>query len=288
MKPVFFLSRKDFEQKSTCWNFTSFLIIFGFWAEANLSLANIFRPEFQNCLSFVQLTFKRKSFWWNVNTFGQYLHFMQKIYCSRNFIRRSVKLLFPCQEQLYAKCSFPWKTYNFSINFCFEPKKLRFLLKSFQQSCQTCYVWCPRNTPRKNLFTEKITISFEFFRILTQQKSRLEENCFSRAVKIAFFVFKKILSGKINWKKEKLLFSCPANISRKNYSGEKQTFLSIFWNFEQKKDRILANSFQHSCHVCVSRVQQTLWGKTNLLKSVQNCSSLWALSRRTFYSQEKT
>ena len=86
----------------------------------------------------------------------------------------------------------------------------------------------------------------------------------------------------------KLLFSCPANNWRKNYFGEKQTFLSIFRSFEQKKDRSLVNSFQHSCHVCVSRVQQTLWGKTILLKSLQICSSLWALSRRTFYPQVKT
>ena len=71
------------------------------------------------------------------------------------------------------------------------------------------------------------------------------------------------------------------NILVKNY-----TYLSIFLGIEQKKDRSFANSIQHSCQVCISLVPQTLRGKTILLKSLQNCSSLWALSNRTFYPRE--
>ena len=43
-----------------------FFIIFGFWAEANLSSANFFSAIVSKLPSFVQLTFKWKPFWWNV------------------------------------------------------------------------------------------------------------------------------------------------------------------------------------------------------------------------------
>ena len=79
------------------------------------------------------------------------------------------KLPFSCPEELFANHSFPWKTYNFSSSFCFEPIKLRFSANSLQQNGQNCIVWCPRNTPIKNSFTEKVTILFISYRILSQK-----------------------------------------------------------------------------------------------------------------------
>ena len=79
------------------------------------------------------------------------------------------KLPFPCPEELFAKHSFPWKTYNFLVTFCFEPIKLPFSAKSLQQICQNCNIWCPRNTPRKKKSLKMLHFCFSFFRILSQK-----------------------------------------------------------------------------------------------------------------------
>ena len=86
------------------------------------------------------------------------------------------KLPFPCPEDLFAKHSFPRKTYNFSVTFSIEPIKLRFSAKSLQQICQNCIIWCPRNTPMKANFTEKVTILFQLFRILSQKNLDFSKN----------------------------------------------------------------------------------------------------------------
>ena len=180
--------------------------------------------------------------------------------CSRNYILRSSKLLFPCSEELSAKHSFPWKTYNVSINFCLEPIKLHSSAKSLQQNCENCIAWCPRYTPMKNSFTEKITILFKTFRILAQKQSRIKQNGFGSFIKNALSVSSKYFQVKS--------------------IGKMNTNLSIFVGFEQKLSRSLANLFRHTCQNCFSTVQQTFREKINLTKSIHFCPSFGALSKK--------
>ena len=149
-----------------------FLMLVGLWAQTNSSLANLFRQGFQNCSFFVQLTFTWKISWPECVHFVLFLDFQHKKLADtaeKNSAGAS-KLLFPGPEELCAKKTFPLRQLTI---FCsvsdFEPKKLRFSMKPFQQSCQNCYVWCPRNTPSKNRSTEITTILFIFFRFFTKK-----------------------------------------------------------------------------------------------------------------------
>ena len=177
---------------------TGLFITFSFWAEVYLSWEKLFLQGFQTCISFVQLTFKWKIFLLKCVHFCSFLAlWTEKIGLQQKLYRKGrTKLPFPCPEELFGKHSFPWKTYNFSVTFCFEPIKLRFSAKSLQQICQNCIIWCPRKTPMKANFTEKVTILFQLFRILSQKNLD-----FSKNVSL-------VLS--------KLHFSFPVNTFRKN------------------------------------------------------------------------
>ena len=139
----FFLSRQDFEQKSNCWKSTGFssFSIFErrqFWAQ------QIYFGHFFKITFLCPVNFQRKILLMKCVLLFIFCTFIRKNLTAAEIIsERMSKLPFPCQEQLFAKDSFPWKTYNFSINFCFHPIKLRFSAKSLQQSCQNCIVWCP-------------------------------------------------------------------------------------------------------------------------------------------------
>ena len=170
------------------------------------------------------------------------------------------KLPFPCPEDLFAKHSFPRKTYNFSVTFSIEPIKLRFSAKSLQQICQNCIIWCPRNTPMKKNFTEKVTFLFQLFPHFEPKKSRLQPKCFGGSVKIAFFVSSKYF--------------------REKSIGKMNTNFSSFVGFEQKLSWSLANLFRHTCQNCFSPVQRTFGGKIILVRSRHFCPSFRTLSRK--------
>ena len=119
-------------------------------------------------------------------------------YSRKNF-GRSVEAPFSGSTRTLCKKTFPLEQLTiFRSVSDFEPKKLRFSMKPFQQSCQNCYVWFPRKTPRKYRSTEKTAILFIFFGVLTKKKTGIQQNCFGRAVKKAFLVSSKNLQ-KLNW-----------------------------------------------------------------------------------------
>ena len=138
----------------------------------------MFRQGFQTCIFFRPANIQMK------NPFAKMCTLLF-IFCTLNrkkwtaaeiISEGASKLPFPCPEDLFAKHSFSWKTYNFSVTFSIEPIKLRFSAKSLQQICQNCIIWCPRNTPMKANFTEKVTILFQLFRILSQKNLDFSKN----------------------------------------------------------------------------------------------------------------
>ena len=173
------------------------------------------------------------------------------------------KLLLPCRGQLFPKDSFIWRKYSFSINFCFQPIKLRFSAKSFQQICQKCLVWCQRNTPRKNRFTEKLTFSFKIFRFLTQKKPRLQQKSFGMAVKVAFFVSIKYFHVK--------------SIDKIN------TNLSIIVRLEQKLFSSLATYSGILVNAAFLLSSKHFEEKLSLWKRIHFCPSYGALSGKKIW-----
>ena len=155
MKPDFSCPGKTSNRNQIAENLQAFHH-FRFLSGGEFELSKFISATFSKLPFFFQLTFNWKTFSWYVFTFVQFFAiFSRKSWTAAEITSEGAsKLLSPCRGQLFPKDSFLWKKYSFSINFCFEPIKLRFSSKSFPQSCQNCLVWCQRNTPRKNRFTE--------------------------------------------------------------------------------------------------------------------------------------
>ena len=188
MKPAFLLSRQDFEQKSNCWKSTSFFHHFRFLSGGKFELSKFISARFSKPPFFCPVNIQMK------NLFAEMFTLLVNFFtlCRKNWTAAEIisevasKLPFPCSEQLFAKYSFPWKSYNFSINFCFEQIKLRFLQNHCSRVVKIALFDVHETLRWRISSMEKFTITFNFFRILSQKNLDFSKNVSAGLSKLPF------------------------------------------------------------------------------------------------------
>ena len=176
----------------------------------------MFRQGFQTCISFVQLTFKWKIFLLKCVHFCSFLAlWTEKIGLQQKLYRKGrTKLPFPCPEELFGKHSFPWRTYNFLINFCFEPIKFRLFCGIIAADLSKLhYLVSTKHSDEKKIHWKSYNFVSDFPHF-EPKKSRIQQKCFGGSVKIAFFV--------------------PSKYFREKSIGKMNTNFSSFVGFERK------------------------------------------------------
>ena len=208
------------------------------------------------------MTFTWKKSWPECVHFVLFLDFQQEKLANtaEKISVGASKLLFPGPEELCAKKLLPLNHLQFFDQFLTLSQKISFFNETI--SAEFWKLLCLMSTKH----SEEISVHWKnyefvhFFPHFDQTKSRIQQICFGRAVKIAFLVSSEYLHVKSN--------------ERMN------TNLLSFLGFGQKMSRSLANLIRHTCQTCFSPIQQTFRGKIILVRSIQFCPTFGALSRK--------